>query len=93
MKDVEDQKAVLVEKQILDLWDRVYQAWMMSSAQPSVGPSVTTGAVFSSWDNFMDGVQKTPGITNMILSGLWHMLYVLCRIFILTFFTQDKCFL
>jgi hypothetical protein len=67
MKGVDDQKAALLEKQILDLWDRVYQAWMMSSAEPSVGPSVSTGAVFASWDNFMDGMQKTPGITSMIL--------------------------
>jgi hypothetical protein len=63
MKDVDDQKAALLEKQILELWDRVYQAWMMSSAEPSVGPTVTTGAVFASWDKFIDGMQKTPGIT------------------------------
>jgi hypothetical protein len=63
MKDVDDQKAALLEKQILELWDRVYQAWMMSSAEQSVGPTVTTGAVFTSWNNFIDGMQKTPGIT------------------------------
>ncbi|KDR24460.1 transmembrane protein 245 isoform X2 [Zootermopsis nevadensis] len=65
MKDVDNQKAALLEKQILDLWDRVYQAWMMSSGEPSVGPTVTTGAVFTSWDNFMDGMQKTPELFNV----------------------------
>lgn len=64
MKDVDDQKAALLEKHILELWDRVYQAWMMSSAEPSVGPTVTTGAVFASWDNFIDGIQKTPGTSS-----------------------------
>lgn len=65
MKDVDDQKADQLEKQILDLWDRVYQAWMMSSQEASVGPAVTPGAVFASWDNFMDGVQKTPELFNV----------------------------
>lgn len=73
---MDNQKAALLEKQILDLWDRVYQAWMMSSGEPSVGPTVTTGAVFTSWDNFMDGMQKTPGITNMILI-VWVTISVL----------------
>ncbi|PNF24150.1 Transmembrane protein 245 [Cryptotermes secundus] len=65
MKDVDDQKAALLEKQILELWDRVYQAWLMSSTEPSVGPTVTTGAVFSSWNNFIDGMQKTPELFNV----------------------------
>jgi hypothetical protein len=64
MKDVDDQKAALLEKHILELWDRVYQAWMMSSTEPVVGPTVNTGAVFASWDNFIDGIQKTPGTTS-----------------------------
>ncbi|PSN29582.1 hypothetical protein C0J52_27811 [Blattella germanica] len=60
MKNVDDEKAVQLEKQILELWDRVYQAWMMSQTEKSVGPVVTKEAVFASWDNFMDGMQKTP---------------------------------
>jgi hypothetical protein len=64
MKDEDDQKAALLEKHILELWDRVYQAWMMSYSEPAVGPTVSTGAVFASWDNFIDGIQKTPGNTS-----------------------------
>lgn len=82
---MDDQKAALLEKQILDLWDRVYQAWMMSSTEPSVGPTVTTGAVFDSWDNFMDGMQKTPGITTMLLSGLQQMFCSVTHMFIAGF--------
>ena len=62
MKNVEDEKTIQFEKQILELWDRVYQAWLMSSTEKSMGPVVTKEAVFASWDNFMDGMQKTPGM-------------------------------
>ncbi|XP_063221270.1 transmembrane protein 245 [Bacillus rossius redtenbacheri] len=66
LEEVEEEKAVQIEKQLLELWDRVYQAWMMSGAEPSaVGPSVSSSAVFASWENMQDLVQKTPELFNV----------------------------
>ncbi|KAG8226008.1 hypothetical protein J437_LFUL015934 [Ladona fulva] len=54
-----------LESQVLELWDRVYQAWVMgSSSNTANGPHVTDEAVLSSWDNLLDTVKKTPALTN-----------------------------
>jgi len=62
MKDVEASKAADLERNVLEFWDRVYQAWLMSAIESSsVGPKVPSSAVASSWKNFIDIVQNTPG--------------------------------
>lgn len=59
---VKEEKAAELEKRALELWDRVYQAWMMNALeQKTVGPKVTASAVYQTWDHFVDGFQKTPG--------------------------------
>lgn len=60
---VEEEKAGELEKRALEVWDRVYQAWMMSAIEEktTVGPKVTSSAVYQTWDNFLDAMHKTPG--------------------------------
>jgi len=39
MKDVEARKAADLERNVLEFWDRVYEAWLMSAIESSsVGP-------------------------------------------------------
>ncbi|KAJ9599934.1 hypothetical protein L9F63_009762 [Diploptera punctata] len=54
MKNVEEEKAVQFEKQILELWDRVYQAWLMSSTEKTVGPVFETFAALSKMSDLED---------------------------------------
>nr|CAD7430971.1 unnamed protein product [Timema monikensis] len=66
LKDVDQSKAVELEQQLLELWDHVYQAWMMSAVETSpVGPSVSSSAVFASWDNVLNYFHKTPELFNV----------------------------
>lgn len=59
MTDVESAKSAKLEKQVLELWDRLYQTWM--AADDAHGPKVTPNAVQNSWDAFIDDIQKSPG--------------------------------
>lgn len=61
MKNLEPAKAELMEKKVLELWDRFYQAWMMSSESPDlIGPTVDMQAAYSVWESFTDSFGKTP---------------------------------
>lgn len=46
----------------MELWDRVYQNWM--SSNDSHGPKVSEDAVKSSWEEFINDVQKSPELFN-----------------------------
>lgn len=62
LNEVNEDKAAELEKRALELWDRIYQAWMMNALeQKSMGPKVTSTAVYQTWHHFLDSVQKTPG--------------------------------
>lgn len=61
MKNLEPAKAELMEKKVLELWDRFYQAWMMSSENPNfIGPTVDMDAAYSVWESFKESFGKTP---------------------------------
>lgn len=64
LKDVDPAKAAQLEEQVLQLWDRIYQAWMTSS-NTAIGPKVTTSAIYASLDSLVEDVQKTPELLNM----------------------------
>lgn len=59
MSDVDSAKSQKLENQMLELWDRVYQNWM--SSNDSNGPKVTEDAVKTSWEDFINDIQKSPG--------------------------------
>lgn len=58
MSDVDPAKSEKFEKQVLELWDRIYQTWMTGNGH---GPKVTQEAVQHSWDTFVNDIQKSPG--------------------------------
>lgn len=59
-----DEKIEELEARALEVWDRVYQVWMMNAIEQktTVGPKVTSLAVSQTWDRFVDTMQKTPGM-------------------------------
>lgn len=61
--DADSAKTAKLEQQVLELWDRIYQAWMTSDN--STGPVVTSDAVQLSWEAFIHDIKKSPEMFNI----------------------------
>ncbi|KAI5697607.1 hypothetical protein M8J75_013021 [Diaphorina citri] len=66
LRGVKKEKVAEFESTALELWDRIYQAWLMSALESDpMAPKVSSGAVSQSWSTFLDHIQKTPELMNM----------------------------
>ncbi|XP_059481868.1 transmembrane protein 245 isoform X2 [Neocloeon triangulifer] len=71
---VETARAAQLEQQVLELWDRLYQVWVMSSAvndDKTQGPVVTSDAVLSSWDSLVSRLTTTPELLDFGAMTEW----------------------
>ncbi|RZF38928.1 hypothetical protein LSTR_LSTR015708 [Laodelphax striatellus] len=64
--DIPPEKSEGIVQTVLELWDRTYQYWIASTLEKqSMGPKVTSTAVFDSWGRFVNGFQKTPELISI----------------------------
>ncbi|KAL1122806.1 hypothetical protein AAG570_003132 [Ranatra chinensis] len=75
-KGIEEDRREELERSALELWDRVYQAWVMPLQQPTdqntplVGPTVTAEAVIHSYSTLIEGLRKTPEVVSLKSLGV-----------------------
>ncbi|KYN00909.1 Transmembrane protein C9orf5 [Cyphomyrmex costatus] len=94
VKDLEPAKAEQMEKKVLELWDRLYQAWMMSNMDPNlVGPTVDAITLLlllsdlfnmTSIQNF---AKENIGILTSVFDSVWSIVKGNMSV-ILTVFTE-----
>ncbi|XP_016767868.1 transmembrane protein 245 isoform X2 [Apis mellifera] len=85
VRDLDATKADQMEKKVLELWDRLYQAWMMSNVDSDlIGPTVDVTVAYSVWESFKESFGKTPlqlfnmtGIQNFIKENIGIFMSVL----------------
>lgn len=71
-----------MERLLLELWDRIYQAWLVNTDGKIIGPKVTSDAVYEIWDSFTLNIQKTSGTTFLsiffffFLANFWWNLFL-----------------
>lgn len=87
VKDLDAAKADQMEKKILELWDRLCQAWMMSMSNENsnlIGPTVDITAAYSAWESFKETFKKTPlrKISYLRLICLDILVFYLSNVFI-----------
>lgn len=56
---------------MLELYDRIYQAWIASNDDNVVGPKVTSDAVYQIWDRFTLNIHQASGKPSRFFSRLF----------------------
>ncbi|XP_012227122.1 transmembrane protein 245 isoform X2 [Linepithema humile] len=103
VKDLEPAKAEQMEIKVLELWDRLYQAWMMSNTENLVGPTVDIMSAYSAWESLKESLgtpfllfnmasiqnfaKENIGILMSVLDSVWGIVKGNMSV-ILTIFTE-----
>jgi hypothetical protein len=58
---VNEEKIAELERMILELYDRIYLAWLATNDDSTIGPKVTSDAVYQMWDSFTLNIHKATG--------------------------------
>ncbi|KYM90363.1 Transmembrane protein C9orf5 [Atta colombica] len=80
VKDLEPTKAEQMEKKVLELWDRLYQAWMMSNMDPNLVDLFNMTSI----QNF---AKENIGILTSVFDSVWSIVKGNISV-ILTIFTE-----